>query len=97
MSSPKQLTRIGIFYLEEAVLDVLYNESELRPGQISERAGIPSTTNLEPGVYAIVRGILSKLQNEGRVEEIDPPYSKWGLIAEEREKRTDEIINGNSD
>ena len=97
MSSPKQLARIGIFYLEEAVLDVLYNESELRPGQISERAGIPSTTNLEPAVYAIVRGILSKLQNEGRVEDIDPPHPKWRLTAEEREKRTDEIINGNSD
>ena len=97
MGSPKQLARIGIFYLEEAVLDVLYNESELRPGQISRGAGVPDTTSFEGATYGIVRGILSKLQNEGRVEEIDPPYPTWCLTAEEREKRTDEIINGNSD
>ena len=89
MSNPKQLARIGIFYLEEAVLDVLNNESELEPNQISKHAGIPSTTGIPGAAYSLIRSILSKLQNEGRVEGIEPPHPKWRLTEEERTNRSE--------
>ena len=30
MQTPKQLTRIGVFYLEEAILDVLFEAKQKR-------------------------------------------------------------------
>lgn len=42
--SPKQSAQKGVFYLEEAVLDVLfraYNQESLSSREISKRAGLP--------------------------------------------------------
>lgn len=41
MSNPKQLVRIGIFYLEKSVLDVMGDEP-LKASKISKRLGIPA-------------------------------------------------------
>ena len=67
---PKQLARIGMFYIEEAILDLLL-EAEmdkrqgLGPTEISRRLG----TLLSGGNFrdAIVAGFLEKLKNEGLV------------------------------
>ena len=67
MSNPKQLGRIGIFYLEEAVLEVMGDEP-LKAWEISKRLGIPAYSEQNTWNYAIVHGILRKLQAEGRVE-----------------------------
>ncbi len=69
---PRQLARIGMVYLEEAVLDVLLEAKGkwLEPAQISERLGISSSTSdrLRGTQYPLVRGILDKLEDEERVK-----------------------------
>lgn len=88
---PEQLARMGLFYLEEAVLDVLYeNETWLTTAKISKRLGIPaSDTGLG---YPLVRCILDKLLSEARVQRrsLDRGGARYRLTKEEREKRCDE-------
>ena len=95
---PEQLARIGLFYLEEAVLDVLYEvvhsdndqETWLTTAKISKRLEIPAS---DTGVgYPLVRYILDKLLSEARVQRrsLDRGGARYRLTKEEREKRCDE-------
>ena len=66
MDTPKAFARLGIVYLEEAILAAMGDEA-LIAAEISKRLGILGyTPNTER--YKIVRGILQKLASEGRVE-----------------------------
>ena len=89
---PKQLARIGIFYLEEAVLDVLleakYEQEYLQPAEISRRAGMTHVL-YESGDMAY--GVLAKLEGEGRVESSPKPKRRWQLTDEEFEKRREDL------
>lgn len=71
MDIPKVFTctfaHIGIAYLEAAVLEVMGDEP-LKAWEISKRLGIPAYSEHGQWNYAIVHGILRKLQVEGRVE-----------------------------
>ena len=95
---PEQLARMGLFYLEEAVLDVLYevvhsgNDQEpwLTTAKISKRLGIPaSNTGLG---YPLIRRILEKLLSEARVQRrsLDRGCVRYRLTKEVREIRCDE-------
>ena len=94
-----QLARIGIFYLEEAVLDVLHeaahsdDEKELwlPTAKISKRLGIPaSRTGLG---YPLVRCVLDKLLSEARIRRLslDKGGARYRLTKEERKKRCDDL------
>ena len=89
---PKQLARIGIFYLEEAVLDVLleakYEQELLWPADICERANMTYIL-FEKGDMAY--GVLAKLEAEGRVESSPKPKRRWQLTDEEFEKRREDL------
>ena len=94
---PEQLGRIGMVYLEEAVLNVLLEAKGkwLEPSKISERLGIPSSTSDRLGgtQYPLVRGILDKLEDEERVKPSTyqkKERQKWQLTEQEFEKRYDE-------
>ena len=96
---PEQLARIGIFYLEEALLDVLYaakhNQEWLPPAEISETVSIlPAVSRCLRGIkYPIVRGILAKLEDEGCVKPSTHERGEnqmWQLTDEEFEKRCDD-------
>ena len=68
MDTPKAFARLGIVYLEEAILTAMGDEA-LMPSQISKRLGIlgyPEGATQER--YKIVRGILQRLAKDGRVE-----------------------------
>ncbi len=85
---PKQLARIGMFYLEEAILDVLFeaemgNRQGLGPTEISKRLGtfLPW---YNPGDL-IVAGFLIKLENQGLV--VHPRRGDWRLSEKGRENR----------
>ena len=88
---PKQLARIGMFYLEEAILDLLF-EAEmdkrqgLGPTEISRRLG----TLLSGGNFkdAIVAGFLTKLKDQGLVKNVG--RGDWRLSEMERENRRDD-------
>ena len=67
MDMPKAFARIGIAHLEAAVLAVMADEP-LKAWEISKRLGIPAFSEHNQWNYAIVHGILRKLQAEERVE-----------------------------
>jgi len=73
---PKQLSRMGTFYLQEAVLDILYEHYPegygLGPAEISRRAGIYRERGVADVLNdAIVWGLLNSLHEEGKVERIE--------------------------
>ena len=70
----KQMGRLGVFYIKEAILEVLQTEPEgLPPADISRAIGIrgyySGNENYGSTIhYYIVRGILNKLYSENRIE-----------------------------
>ena len=97
---PEQLARIGIFYLEEAVLDVLHearhSEEWLSPSEISKAVGVTKAVSIryKGHNYPLVRGILDKFDTEERVEPSTRESRKrqeWHLTEEEFERRCDDL------
>ena len=90
---PEQLARIGIFYLEEAVLDILHearhSEEWLEPKEISERLDIARSPCYH--LHATVHGILGRLMDEGRAEHDSKARKRWQLTEEEFENRCDDL------
>lgn len=91
---PKQLARIGLFYLEEAILDILLDAMVmadengegngcLGAAAISRKAGIFRDAGGGGGNVAnlndaIATGVLIKLQKEGKVERCEQPNNRGG-------------------
>lgn len=95
---PRQLSRMGTFYLQEAVLDILlehYPEGHgVGPAHISRRAGIYRSRGPSDIMNdAIVIGILNSLHGERRVERIEQENGRggWRLTDSEFERRSDEV------
>ena len=88
MINPKQLATTGLMLLEEAVLAILSEQSDLEPGQISQILDITRDDyGYEGRAYPIVASVLIKLENEERVERDKPTYAKWRLTESERKER----------
>ena len=84
---PKQLARIGIFYLEEAVLDVLFEAGPLSATSISKRLGVFRGE----GHYGyLVYNVLQKLEAERRVGRCRSVRGGWQLTEKEIEQRSDD-------
>ena len=81
--TPKQMGRLGLFHIEEAILEVLSEEPEgLTPANISKRIGIYGHPEAELSLtYAIAHGTLVKLEQKGSVERSDG--SRWRLTERE--------------
>lgn len=99
MIRPKQHARMGMFYLEEAVLDVLleaaYEEECLGAAAISRRAGIFRDRG-EVNIMndAIAHGVLVKLSDEGRVERCTQAGTSaggWKITDNEFETRREDV------
>ena len=97
---PRQLSWIGEFHLQEALLDVLcdaYPEGfGVGAAEISRRAGIyrdPGVMNMND---AIVHGLLNQLYDQGKVERVDQENGRggWRLTEKEHERRRDDIELG---
>ncbi len=95
---PKQMARLGQFYLQEAVLDVLYenylDNPCLGPAEISKQAGIYR----DRGAYnimndAIVQGILNTLSEQDKVERCTQTCGQggWKLTQKEYDLRKDDV------
>ena len=89
MDNPKQLAQTGISYLEEAILDVLFEakhskESDFVRGRdIRERLGTHSKWTNETW---LVRSVLYKLQDEERVRQ-NGKRGPFELTEKEYQKR----------
>ena len=82
----RQLARIGMVYLEEAVLEALLETSMIgdgrTPASISKELGIPRCE--ESRNYPLVYGILCKLAGvDGRVERCPDRKGRWRMTMEE--------------
>ena len=93
---PKQLVRLGMFYFEEAVLDILlearYEQECLSQVEIGKRGGDILRGIADSHRDHTVRHLLKKLEAEGRVE-TNPPNTRrmpWQLTEEEFERRRDD-------
>jgi hypothetical protein len=62
----KQLTRIGIFYLEEAILEVLLEQKGTYVKQVNITKSIGVYDRWKDSGW-LVAGILNKLEAEGRI------------------------------
>ena len=78
--TPKQMGRLGLFHIGEAILEVLSEKPNgLRPEHISKAIGIRKYTDERFNQsYAIVNAVLIKLKEEGYVERCEGP--EWKLI-----------------
>lgn len=96
---PKQLARMGQFYLEEAVLDVLLeakHEGEcIGPAEISRRVGIyRERGDVNMLNDAITAGLLVKLHSEKRVERCTQSHANrggWELTDDEFNTRREDV------
>ncbi len=96
---PKQFARMGEFYLEEAILDVLlearHEEECLGAAEIGKRTGI--FRKPEAGLNdAITWGMLNKLLKNGKVEKCAQKRGSgkedgWQLTNEEYQSRRDDV------
>ena len=77
--TPKQMGRLGLFHIEEAILEVLSEEPEgLTPAHISRRIGIYGHPQADLALtYAIAHGTLVELKQKGSIERTDG--SRWKL------------------
>lgn len=95
---PKQLSRIGQFYLEEAILDILLeakHEKEcIGAAEISRRAGIFRDRGKEDIMNdAIATGFLVKLSDENKVLRCEQESGRggWELTDTEFQSRRDDV------
>ena len=103
MIRPKQFSRMGEFYLEEAILDVLleakHEENCFGASEIGRRAGIfgekGDGNKGAPAAFndAIVTGMLIKLIHAGRVQRCNQVQDKrgWELTDAEFNIRRDDV------
>lgn len=77
--TPKQMGRLGLFHIEEAILEVLSEETDgLKPADISRRIGIPGQPDANLALtFAIVHGALVELEQKGLVTRLE--NSRWKL------------------
>lgn len=87
---PKQLSRIGMSYIEKAILDVLFeaemNKEKVGPTKIGEKLGTYLPGDSYPN--AIVYGFLAKLKDQGLIKKVDRGH--WILSEMERENRRED-------
>ena len=87
----KQLTRIGLFHIEEAFLDTLFQAGDeyVRAADISRALGISQSWDES---HWIVVTVLYKLEEDKRVEprlSASGRRTGWKLTSIEKNRRTD--------
>lgn len=87
----KQLTRIGLFHIEEAILGTLFQAEDeyVRAADISRALGISQSWDES---HWIVATVLYKLEEDKRVEprlSVSGRRTGWKLTSIEKNRRTD--------
>lgn len=96
---PKQHARMGMFHLEEAILDILLeakHEGEcIGAAEIGRKAGIYREAGTAQMNDAITTGVLNKLADENRVSRCQqthyPSRGGWELTDHEFALRRDDV------
>ena len=86
----KQLTRIGVFHIEEAIVDTLFESDEYVPAaEIERKCGVSKSWKDSGWIIAC---ILYKLEEDQRVEARRGPggrRSGWKITTRERNRRAE--------
>lgn len=87
----KQLTRIGLFHIEEAILEILFQarSTYMRAADIPHELGISQSYDKTSWIVA---PILYKLEEDGRVESRRSESGRrtgWKLTTREYNRRAD--------
>ena len=87
----KQLTRIGVFHFEEAILETLFESDDeyVRAAEITRKCGLSESWKESGWIIAC---ILNKLEEDQRVEARrgrGGQRSGWKLTTRERNRRAD--------
>lgn len=94
---PKQLTRMGEFHLQEALLDVLCDAHPegygIGAAEISRRMGVYREAGVVNMNDAIATGLLNQLHEQKKVVQAQQANGRggWMLAKEEYERRRDDI------
>ena len=90
MINPKQLAQASLSLLEEAVLAILFigRPHYLKLNEIANRLGIERDYSFTGNNYLVIRGLIHKLEKEGRVEPESDKRAKWGLTESEIKARS---------
>lgn len=94
----EQQANLGLYFLKEAVSEVLFNaqnEEPLHPIEIQRRIGIPETDEPYFRSDTLISGILFLLKKDARVEEIAEKESRWKItdVGALRQRQMDYLIN----
>lgn len=85
------LARVGLAYLENAVLETLGALRYARPADIALRLGLYPDARFydRPAGSWIVQGILEACERDGRVRRanLQSPFGAWQLTERERSRR----------
>lgn len=74
--------KIGLYFLKEAVLLILFNAQDdepLQPDDIRKRLDIPKTNSPYDRTNTLIFDILSLLENERRVEVVTEAGGGWKI------------------
>lgn len=102
--TPKQLVRIGVCHIEEAILEVLFGKGDkyVERGKIAQKLGLKDTwgnSTIWGNPIGIVYSILHKLEEDGRVElqRADNKRITVKLTSLERDRRVNKEKKGKVD
>ena len=92
MDTGKQMAKRGMFYLKEAVLDVLWEarcnkEGYLQTDEIRKRLGIPPETD-RSGHNSLILGVLYYLSDDEHVDRQRVPHNEWKISEQDASLRT---------
>ena len=94
----KQLARIGVFHIEEAILEVLFQDDDKSRDEIAQKCGLWRSwgpTSPEESSKWIVHCTLHKLEQDGRVKR--GQTKKYKLTLRERNRRANKEKKGKVD
>lgn len=89
--TPKQLARLGVFYIEEAILEILFqaNDTYISRKEVANKLGMLESWHESEWIIYVT---LNKLEEDARAEPdlgADGQRKGWKLTALERNRRED--------
>lgn len=96
MNAVGQQAKLGLYFMKEAVSEILFNAREdgpLLPDEISQRLGMTESDELSDRNNDLISSIISLLQSEGRVQQIGESGQGWKITKTEASRLKEPLID----
>ncbi|MDE0314724.1 MAG: hypothetical protein OXM61_07480 [Candidatus Poribacteria bacterium] len=96
MNAVGQQAKLGLYFMKEAVSEILFNAREngpLRLAEISKRLGMTESDELPDRKNDLILSIMSLLQSEGRVQQINENGRGWKITEIEASRLKESLID----